>query len=453
MSYINNEIVTNALNGQPVHEILNAIHDEASEYYRKSVTRASFGNIQATGAGINANPALQNEFLSLLVTQVLPLAFSSPKLVNDYAWARGFRVPWGKTLQDTATDVIEPIEFDQYQSEFTEKQIFKPTVATRFYVKNREDQYPLTISKVLLMSAFDSDESFLRFVADQMNIIHSSDERSKAKYTIATLTEYYEHNKFKIVEAPNVLNGTAADAENFIEQINTHVLNMNLGEGTREYNNQGFVQRTDANRIHLFITTSMLSRLKLGVWAKVFNLSEAELRPQVHLVKQFGDHPEIQAIIVDEDWFHIHPNFESMTEATNNRGLYSTFYWTVMEIYAGSDFKNAMCIIDKPLDVPVYDVIIPLSSADVRRGDSITYDYLIRQTDEVDYVPVFTVEKPDGGVTLSTDTKFTGTTLTVGKDEKNKALQIKATVTVTTGSGESAQTHEIVGRAMVKPVK
>lgn len=453
MSYINNEMVTNALNGQPVHEILNAVWDEAGPYYQRSVTRASFGNISNTGAGINANPALQNEFLSLLITQVLPIAFASPRLVNDYAWARGQRVPYGKTLQETATDVIDPIEFDQYQSEFTEKQIFKPTVATRFYVKNREDQYPLSISKVLLMSAFDSEDSFLRFVADQMNVIQSSDERSKAKYTIATISEYYERGKFKIVEAPNVLNGTAADAENFIEQINTHVLNMNLGEGTREYNNQGFVQRTDANRIHLFITTAMLSRLKLGVWAKVFNLSEAELRPQIHLVKQFGDHPEVQAVIVDEDWFHIHPNFESMTEAQNNRGLYSTFYWTVMEIYAGSDFKNAMVIIDKELEVPVYDVIIPLSSVDIRRGESITYEALIRQTDDVEYTPVWTVEAPDGGVTLKAGTKFDGNVLTVAKDEPNKTLQIKATVTITTGSGETAETHTIVGRAMAKPVK
>ena len=59
MSYVNNEMITNALNGQPVHNILNAVHDEATQYYQNNVTRASVENISATGQGINSNPALQ----------------------------------------------------------------------------------------------------------------------------------------------------------------------------------------------------------------------------------------------------------------------------------------------------------------------------------------------------------------------------------------------------------
>lgn len=453
MVYINNEMITNALNGMPVHEIINAVWEESSPYFQRSVTQATMGNIRNTGDGINANPALQNEFLNLLIVNAIPIAFSSPNLRNDFKWAQGETIPYGKTLQETATDVIEPLQFDMYNAEFKSKEIFVPKVLTRFYVKNREEQYPLTVSKQQLMTAFENDASFMRFFSSLLNTLNDSNERSEYKYTVGLIEEYYLKNKFFVVEAPNVLSGTAQDAEHFIEVINTHAMTMSLGVGTRIYNNQGLVTRTDMSRLHLFITPAMLSRLKLGVWAKAFNLSEAEFKPNIHLIDKFGDSPEIQAVLVDEEWFRIHPNYREMSKDENGRGLYTNYWWNCWDTFAASDFKNAVVIIDKDLDVPVYDVIIPMATVDGRRGAEIPYDYIIRQTDDVVYTPVFKVIAPDGGVTLDSQTKFTGNVLKISPNEKNTTLQITATVTHTTGTGETKVDTLVVGRAMVKVVK
>lgn len=450
MVYINNEMITNSLNGQPVHEIINAIREEASPFYQKNVTPASFGNIKNTGDGINTNPALQNEFLDLLMTQVVMLTLDSPALRNDFSWAVKQKVPYGKTVEEVATDVIEPIEFDEYLAEFREKEIFKPTIATRFYVMNRQDQYPITISKVGLMNAFENEKSFMEFYRGIIDTLVSSNERSKYHYTVELIENYYEKRKFTIVQAPDVLSGDEKTAANLIETVNTHVLNMGVGQGTRKYNNQGFVRRTDINNVRMVITTRLLSRLKLGVWAKVFNLTEAELKPQIQVVDEFPNHPEIQAVVMDPEMFQIFPNYEEMTSAPNQRGLNITYYLTVFETYAMSDFKNGFVITTEELDNPVYDVIIPMSSMDIRRGESLPYTAIVKSTDDEVYKPVFKVSKPLGSnLPLSSGTKFVDNVLQIDKLEKNTTLEIVASVTV--GTGDSAKTIE--GRAMARPVK
>lgn len=457
MSYVNNEMITNALNGMPVHEILNAVRDEASEFYQRNVTEASINAISATGAGINSNPALQNEFLRLLVTGVIPIAFSRPELYDDFTIFRGERIPVGKTLMETATDVIDPIEFDMYASEFTEKEIFVPKVSTRFYVKNREDQFPLTISRVKLQSAFDDETSFMNFVRSLIDTLHASNERAKYNYTLATLENYYDLNKYYILEANNILSGVASDAENFIEQVERLTLEMGLGDGSREFNNQGLVTRTSADKLHLFITPAMMARFKLGVWAKVFNLSEAEFRPNVHVIRGFKQHPEIQAILCDEEFFRIHPQFEQMTEAINARGLYSTYYFTCFDTYALSDFKNAIVIVDENIQNTVYDVVIPVSNADIRRGTDVDYEAIVRQVarDTEKHNVVWSVSAPVGSVAKSPQTTFKGNTLTIAENEPNSMLNITATVTVTgEASGEEApKSYDVVGMASVNVVK
>ena len=451
MSYVNNEMITNALNGQPVHNILNAVHDEATQYYQNNVTRASVENISATGQGINSNPALQNEFIRLLMTGLVPIALSSPNLHDDFTEFRGERIPFGKTLYEVATDVIDPIEFNMYQSEFKSKEIFVPKVATRFYVNNRKDQFPVTVSKVLLMGAFESEASFMAFLRSIIQNLHESNERAKYKYTLLSLSEYYAKNHFHIVEAPNVLEGTVADSEKFIETIERLTLEMGLGDGSREFNNQGLVTRTTTDGLHLFITPALLARVKIGVWAKVFNLGEAEFKPKVHVIRGFEEHPEVQAILCDKDFFRIHPNFEEMTEEVNNRGLYSTFYYTCFDTYGLSDFKNAIVITSSEITQTVYDVVIPVSNADIRRGESVTYDALIRKVerDETDHKIVWTVEKPNDGVSLASGTKFNGAVLSIDKLEKNTLLTVKATVTV----GELAAQYTVTGLASVNVVK
>lgn len=454
MTYLNNEMITEALNGQPVYEILNAVRDEAGDYYRRAVPEATATNIQNVGAGINANPALQADFQRLLVMGVVNIAMTTPKLKNDFAWAMGEKIPYGKTIQETAVDVIDPIEFDQYASEDNAKEIFKPNVVTRYYTKNREVQFPTSISKQLLMTAFDSDSAFLGYLKKIMSVLFDSQERSDYITTVLTMESYYKKNKFYVVEMPNVLKGTAQDAESFIERINTIALEMSLGVGTRKYNNQGLVTRTELEELHIIMTPALLSRLKLGVWAKVFNLTEAELKPRIHLVDKFGDSPEIQAVIVDRDFFRIHPNLREMSEEPNGRGLVTTYYWNCFDTFALSDFKNAVVVIDKDLDVPVYDVILPLSNVDIRRGGELTYDYIIRQTDTVNYKPIFTVVKPDGGFELDSATKFDGETLHVSKTEKNTTLQVRATISIEIEDEEgNKSTRHIIGRASVNVVK
>ena len=451
MSYVNNEMITNALNGQPVHRILNAVWEEASSFYQRNVTQASVENISATGQGINSNPALQNEFIKLLMTGLVPIALNSPNLYDDFTQFRGERIPYGKTLYEVATDVIDPIEFDMYQSEFKSKEIFVPKVATRFYVNNRKDQFPVTVSKVLLMGAFENDASFMAFLRSIIQNLHESNERAKYNYTLLTLEEYYNKGHFHIVEAPNVLTGGATASEQFIETVERLTLEMGLGDGSREFNNQGLVTRTTPEALHLFVTPALLARVKMGAWAKVFNLSEAQFKPKVHVIRGFKGSPEVQAILCDEEFFRIHPNFEEMTEETNNRGLYSTFYYTCFDTYGLSDFKNAIAIVSEEKEETVYDVVIPVSNADIRRGESVTYSALIRKVerDTTDYPIVWTVEKPDGGVELSTGTKFVGDVLTIDKLEKNPLLTIKATVT----AGEDLETYTVVGMASVNVVK
>lgn len=457
MALVNNEMITEALNGKPVYEILNAVWDEADSYYQKNVTRASLEGIRNTGSGINANPSLQNQFLSLLMTGVVHIAFSSPKLYDDFTEFRGKRIPYGKTLIETATDVIDPIEFDMYLSEYKEKEIFVPKVVTRYYVSNRQDQFPITVSKVQLLSAFDSEDEFMDFLRSIISTLYASNERAKYQYTILTLEEYYKQNRFYLLEAPNILSGTTDDTENFIEQVERLTLELGLGDGSREYNNQGLVDRTSAEDLYLFVTPAMLARFKIKVWAKVFNLTEAEFKPNVKVIRGFPNAPEIQAILCDREFFRIHPNFESIEEAVNRRGLYSTFYLNCFDTYGLSDFKNAIAIVDKKAEKAFYDVVIPVSNCDIRRGASIPFDGFARQVESISgseplpYTLVWTVEKMDGGSNaLSANTKFDGNVLTVGEDESNSMLQIKATLTATDTSDVE---YTIVGRSSAKVVK
>lgn len=450
MTYTNNEMVTEALNGLPVYEILNAVREEASPYYQRAVTEASAQNIQNVGAGINAGPALQNEFITLLLNGVVNLAMQNPNLSNDLKEFQGEFIPYGKTLQESATDVIEPIQFDEYLAEDKEKEIFKPRVSTRFHVNTREEQYPVSISPVLLQGAFENDTAFLNFVRTTINTLLDSNELGEYVQTVGLLESYYKNNKFYLVETPDVLSGYTDSAVEFIEKIKSISLHMTIGAGNRKFNNQGLRTRTKMEDLHLFLTPEMLSRFEMGVWARAFNLTEAQFKPNIHVVDKFGDSSELQGVMCDKDFFQIHPQLRQFTEAPNARGLYSTHYYSCFDIFSCSDFKNAVAFVSSVPESPVYDVVLPLSAVDIRRGGSLTFGYQIRQTDDEVYTPVFTVEANVGGGELSADTVFDGDTLTIGEDEKNQMLTVKATVTTLDSEGNDV---DVVGTSLVKVVK
>lgn len=418
--------VKTTLGIQNSYDIVNAIRNSGSDTFRQYVPLASADNVAEVGAGILVNQAVQNEFIASLIDRIGLTVVRNISLRNPLKKFKKGSLPMGRTIQEIFVDIAEE---HMYDPDTAEEQVFKrelPDVKSLFHERNRQGFYKRTVQDESLKSAFISWGTFEDFTTRIVNSIYNSAEVDEFKYMKLVIDNYASKGLFRFekVDDPTT---SEVFAKDFVKRIRATAQKMTLPMGSRDFNASGVHTVTSMDKLHLIIDADIQAQIDVEVLASAFNMSKVEFVGHVTVIDNFAT-TGLKAVLVDEDWFMVYDTLHKMETIRNPQGLYWNFYYHVWQVLSASRFGNAVAFITDASSIPdVTQVIVSPEVASLKAGNSIQYEGIIRQTDDVSRTITWSVEGKDGTSVL-TGTKIDANGLLTTDASQTGRLTIKATV-------------------------
>lgn len=349
-------------------EILNTLRANASHNYQDMVPYAegSLDSVREIGAIIMQYPALQNEFLSALVSRIGMVLVTSKLYRNPWSFMKQGMLEFGETIEEIFVNIAKPFEFNQERSETT---IFKreiPDVRAAFHVMNYTKFYKATISNDQLRQAFLSWNGITDLIARIVDAMYTGanyDEFITMKYLLAKqlIAGNIYANKIDTVSTENMKSivGTIKGVSNSLEFL------------SNKYNYNGVETYTDKSDQYILVNAKFDATMDVEVLASAFNMDKAEFMGRRVLVDSFGNldnarlkllfaedpnYTEISeddlqaldnipAVMVDRYFFMIFDNFYNFTEQYNGEGLYWNYWYHTWKTFSISPFHNAVAFV------------------------------------------------------------------------------------------------------------
>lgn len=376
-------------------QILNAIHDSATETYRSMVPRANsedIASIKEIGNIVMNYTALTNEFLTALYNRIARVIITSKTYYNPWEIFKKGLVEYGESIEEIFVNIATPHQFDPSVAEtnFMKREI--PDVRSAFHTLNYQKFYKDTISDDQLRQAFLSWEGITDLIAkivDSMYTAANYDEYQTMKYLLA---RSISNGYFKPYTLPE---DSATNIQGVVSTIKG-VSNMLEFLGT-DNNMAGVYTNTLKDDQFVIIDAKFEARMGVEVLATSFNMDKAEFMGHRILIdgfstlddnrlqKLFADDPyttytpltegektalsKVPAVIVDRNFFMIFDNFYKFTEDYNGEGLYWQYWYQVWKTFSVSPFANAVLFVDA--DPTVTAVTVSPSAATVTQGQGI----------------------------------------------------------------------------------
>lgn len=432
--------VSETLGIQHSYDIINAIRNSGSESFKQYVPLATAENVAEVGAGILVNQAVQNEFISALIDRIGLTVVKSVSLKNPLKKFKKGELPMGRTIEEIFVDLAEE---HMYDPDTAEETVFKrelPDVKSLFHERNRQGYYKRTVQDESLRTAFISWGTFEDFLTRVVNSIYNSAEVDEFKYMKLVLDNYASKGLFRFekVDDPTM---SDVHAKDFVKKLRATAQKMTLPMGSRDFNASGVHTVTDISKLHLIIDADIQSQIDVEVLANAFNLDKTTFMGQVTVIDNFAT-TGLKAVLVDEDFFMVYDTLHKMETIRNPQGLYWNYYYHVWQVLSASRFGNAVAFVTDAADIPdVTQVIVTPEVASVKAGNSIQYEGIIRQLDNVSREITWSVIGKDG-TSVKSGTEISADGLLSTDASQTGRLIIKGTVSF--GDSETC-----VGEAVV----
>ena len=426
-------------------EILNAIRNSATPYYRQMIptAKANTGSIRQIGNIMMEYEPLQNEFLSALYNRIGRVIITSKMYYNPWAPFKKGLMELGETVEEVFVNIAKAHTFnpEKAEAEFMKREI--PDVRAAFHTMNYQKFYKATISNDQLRQAFLSWQGITDLIAkivDAMYTAHNYDEFQVTKYILAR----------------NILNGflypitvpqiSKENAEDIVTEVKA--ASNNLTYMSSDYNLAGVSTFTDKKDQFIITTARFDAIMDVNVLAAAFNMDKAEFmgnRVQIdgfdkiddaRMKQLFADDPnagyialttdekaalaQVPAIIVDRDYFMIFDNLYKFTEDYNGEGLYWQYWYHAWKTFSTSPFANAEIFV--PGKPTVTSVTVSPATATVNKGNMVQLNAVV---DAESFAPKSVVWTVDSDVS----TVSANGLLTVSAEETKGTLTVTATST------------------------
>jgi len=135
--------------------ILDTIRANASTEYQERVPLAEQTTIEAVGSPILTYQSTQNEFLNALVNRIALSIIQNKTAKNPLAVLKKGTIPLGSDIQEIFTNMAKDTGFDGLGDKLLTKTT--PDTKALYHRINRKGQYPVTITKQQLQTAFTSN--------------------------------------------------------------------------------------------------------------------------------------------------------------------------------------------------------------------------------------------------------------------------------------------------------
>lgn len=349
----------NSVNGLTV---LNAIRNSLPANYANRIPEATKENLASYAQALKDYPVIMNKWVNVLVNKIGLTVIKNKMWNNKLAEFQRGDLPVGSTIEEIFVDVVKAKTYTEEPASDNLGDVFavnKPDVKVRFHIVNSQLVYPISISKVNILQAFNNLPAFEDFLSKVFESVYASanlDEYLQTKQLIQFYATNDNVNRFFDVEVSAVTDESTAKA--LATKIRAY--SNKLEFMSNKYNYAGVTTHTPKEDQVLLINTDTEAFMDVNVLAYAFNMEKADpsaIVSKVVTLDDFGDESDTatQAILVDRDWFMIYSQLYQMEEQNNALHLYFNRFLHIWKVYSTSEFANAVrfttTVVERPLTI------------------------------------------------------------------------------------------------------
>lgn len=345
--------------------ILNVIRENAGYEYQNTVPKVTKAtDIPAVGQIIYGDPAIANKFINALVNRIAMVRVQSATFNNPYSVLKKGYIEFGETIEEIFVGIAKVVEYTPEKGEEREFKRTLPDVRSVFHIMNWRTMYPVTIQDEDLKQAFlslDGVTDLIAKIVDQVYTAAEYDEFLLFKYL---LIKAISHGKMKPL--------SVGDGTNPKDSAKAFRGTSNLLTFMKDsYNEQGVVTSTPKNRQVIFMDAKFNAEFDVDVLASAFNMDKADFIGRLFLIDDFTTFDnkrfeeirknstgieevtpqelallaDVNAVLLDEEWFQVYDNNNRFTEKYVASGLYWNYFYHTWKTVSYSPFANAVVFV------------------------------------------------------------------------------------------------------------
>ena len=346
-------------------DILNVIRENAGYEYQNTVpkvTKAS--DIPAVGQIIYGDPAIANKFINALVNRIAMVRMQSATFNNPYSVLKKGYIEFGETIEEIFVGISKVVEYTPEKGEEREHKRTLPDVRSVFHIMNWRTMYPVTIQDEDLKQAFLSLDGVTDLIAKIVDQVYTGAEYDEFLLFKYLLIKAISHGKMKPI--------SVGDGTNPKDSAKAFRGTSNLLTFMKDsYNEQGVVTSTPKSRQVIFMDAKFNAEFDVDVLASAFNMDKADFIGRLFLIDDFTTFDnkrfeeirknstgieevttqelallaDVNAVLLDEDWFQVYDNNNRFTEKYVASGLYWNYFYHTWKTVSYSPFSNAVVFV------------------------------------------------------------------------------------------------------------
>lgn len=201
------------------------------------------------------------------------------------------------------------------------------------------------------------------------------------------------------------------------------VVSNNLLFPSENYNAAGVLNTTARENQRVFITPKADAVTSVQALAYAFHMDEAQILGRITVIPEIPNHPEIIAIVADDDWLNIYDQLFETSEFYNSEKLYWNYWLHVWQIYFTSPFHNAVAL--TTAQVQEYTQVEISGGESIAKGAQGKYT---AATTPVNGGVIFSLEGANATSTRIVSSDSKSAVIEVSPNESSKTLTLKAVV-------------------------
>lgn len=330
-------------------ELLNTVRDNASAQYQARVPEATRGNLEETRLAMlsEENIAVANEFMSTIVNKFAKSVVHTRLFANPLKTFKKGKKPLGDVIEEIYTNFIKAVKHNNNAgASLMERSL--PDTKTVYHRMNRQDQYPITVTRADLSKAFSSYDELEKYITGIIDQLYNSSELDEFILMKQLIEAAVTNKAVKEVSVADP-NTSEQNGRDFIKAVKTASGLMAFPNS--DWNGYLTAQSTDTKPIITFsrkneqillLDTATDISVSVDVLASTFNMSVADFNDTRKVVIDAFPVKNVRAALVDEAFFQVYDDFFGITEWFNPKSLYTNYYLNVWQTMAYSPLVNAV---------------------------------------------------------------------------------------------------------------
>lgn len=340
-------------------------------------------DIGTFAAAILADQSVANEFMSRLVKRIVYTIVETKVFRNKLKMLEGDRIPLGAIGQEIYINPAKGRRFnvDDFAGLLAK---YEADIKVQYPAVNTDIQYPVTVSRAKLKSAFVSWGNLEDFISGISNSLYNGAYIDEYRFIKNLVGNAYRTGSIQMQTVSAV--SSEATGKALVKALRNAYLSFqeptsanNAWAKVGGYGN-AVVTWSNPEDIVILIRNDVLTEVDVDVLAAAFNMDKANFMGRVIGVDNFDKYDEdgnktydgsaILCGIFDKSWFRIKEQDFEMDEFYNANNRTWQMYLNVTKMYNYSLFSNGLLMVTSEPEVAPTSLTMP-RSVTVKAGEDI----------------------------------------------------------------------------------